>query len=69
MTTEDENQIKMELLNNITFMCGMFTAYCDSTGNRQLFGYGMNILREYIMGTLKETEETSLTDELMRSYS
>ena len=69
----DEDAIKTQLLENITFLSGMFTGYCTDAENRQLFGYGMNLLRMYILGTLVETEGKKLEnldmEELMRSYS
>jgi hypothetical protein len=69
----DDNAIKTQLLENITFLSGLFSGYCLDAENRQLFGYGMNILKMYISGTLVETEGKKLEnldmEELMRSYS
>lgn len=64
----DEETIKKQLIDDITFLTGMFSAYCLDRENRQLFSFGMEKLRVYISGEWKEEEDNSLADELMRDY-
>jgi len=64
----DEETIKKQLVEDLIFMNGLFCAYCLDKENRQLFTYGMLLVRKYIEGTLNEAEDTALTEELMRSY-
>ena len=65
----DDDKIKTQLVEDLIFMQGMFTALCDSPDIRRLFIFGMTKLRMYIEGNLTEdVDEKSLTEELMRSY-
>ena len=65
----DDDKIKTQLVEDLIFMQGMFTALCDSPDIRRMFIFGMTKLRMYIEGNLTEdVDEKSLTEELMRSY-
>jgi len=67
----DEESLKKHLLDDITFLSGMFAAYCLDQENRALFTYGMARLRLFVEGKSGEEDETaltSLTEDLMRSY-
>ena len=65
----EDDKIKTQLVEDLIFMQGMFTALCDSPEIRRMFIFGMTKLRMYIEGNLTEdVDEKSLTEELMRSY-
>jgi hypothetical protein len=64
----DEETLKKQLQDDITFLSGMFAAYCLDAENRALFTYGMTRLRLFVEGRTEEEAENSLSDELMRSY-
>jgi hypothetical protein len=65
----DEEILKKHLLDDITFLSGMFAAYCLDQENRALFTYGMTRIGRYIEGTSGDDEDDkALTEELMRSY-
>jgi hypothetical protein len=68
----DEETLKKHLLDDITFLSGMFAAYCLDTDNRALFTYGMTRLRLFVEGKAPLDDggdaEKSLSEELMRSY-
>jgi len=65
----EDDKIKTQLVEDLIFMQGMFTALCDSPEIRRMFIFGMTKLRMYIEGNLTEdVDDKSLTEELMRSY-
>ena len=65
----EDDKIKTQLVEDLLFMQGMFTALCDSPEIRRMFIFGMTKLRMYIEGNLTEdVDDKSLTEELMRSY-
>ena len=65
----EDDKIKTQLVEDLIFMQGMFTALCDSPDIRRMFIFGMTKLRMYIEGNLTEdVDEKSLTEDLMRSY-
>ena len=66
---EDE-KLRAQLVEDLLFLQGMFSALCDSPEIRRIFIYGTLKLRAYLEGTMTEegTEDKSLTEELMRSY-
>ena len=69
MGDKDEEKLKNQLVEDIIFLQGMFTALCDSPDIRRMFIFGMVKLRMYIEGNLTESaDEASMTEELMRSY-
>ena len=64
-----DEALRKQLIEDVIFLQGMFTALCDSPEIRRIYIYGTLKLRAYLEGNLSEVaDDKSLTEELMRSY-